>query len=175
MALGENFKTFVVHVAFFNLALGIYLDRAAQIASLLAKKVRILDKYSDFANVFSKKKALVLLECTKLNEYAINLKNGKQLPYESIYSLGPVKLETLKTYIKIYLKTGFIQPSKSPAGISILFDKKSDSYLYLCVNYWGFNNLTIKNQYSLLLIEELFDQLGQAKRFTQLDLTSVYH
>ncbi len=51
-----------------------------------------------------------------LNEYAIELVEGKQPPYGPIYALSPVELETLKNYIKFYLKTGFIQPSKSPAG-----------------------------------------------------------
>lgn len=58
----------------------IYLNQKAQIAFLLIKKVRILEEYSNFANVFSKEKALVLLEQTKLNKHAIELKKGKQLP-----------------------------------------------------------------------------------------------
>ena len=86
----------------------IHSDRVAQIASLLTKEVKIPNKYSDFVDVIFKKKALVLPERTELNEYAINLKNGKQLLYRSNYSLGPVELEILKTYIKTYLKTGFI-------------------------------------------------------------------
>ena len=45
----------------------------------------------------------------------------------------------------------------------------------MCVDYWGLNNLTIKNQYLPPLIGELLDRLGQAKKFTQLDLTSAYH
>ncbi len=49
-----------------------------------------------------------LLENTGLNEHAIELVEGKQPPYGPIYALSPVKLETLKTYIKTYLKTGFI-------------------------------------------------------------------
>ena len=77
----------------------------------------------------------MLLECTKLNEHAINLKDSKQPPYGPIYSLGPVELETLKTYIETHLKTGFIQPSNSPAGTLILFDKKPDSSLHLYVDY----------------------------------------
>ena len=52
---------------------------------------------------------------------------------------------TLKTYIKTYLKTGFIWPFKSLAGIPISSDKKLDGSLLLCVNYWDLNNLTIKN------------------------------
>ena len=45
---------------------------------------------------------------TSINEYAIELVKGKQSPYGSIYSLRPVELKTLKTYIETYLKTGFI-------------------------------------------------------------------
>ncbi len=86
-----------------------------------------------------------------------------------------MELETLKTYIETHLKTGFIWPFKSPAGALILFDKKPDGSLRLCVDYWGLNNLTIKNRYLLPLIGEALDRLGRAKRFTQLDLTSAYH
>ena len=86
-----------------------------------------------------------------------------------------MEVETLKTYIETHLKTGFIRPSKSPAGAPILFDKKPDGSLRLCVDYRGLNNLTIKNRYPLPLIGESLDRLGRAKRFTQLDLTSAYH
>lgn len=62
----------------FNLAqILIYSDRKAQIAFLLIEKVKISDKYLDFINVFSEKKALVLLEQTKLNEYIIDLEDDK--------------------------------------------------------------------------------------------------
>ena len=55
-ALDEKSETFVVHVAFLNLAPGIHLDRAAQIASLLTEEVKILDKYSDLPTFFQKRK-----------------------------------------------------------------------------------------------------------------------
>ena len=171
--MDENSETFVVHIASLNL--GIDSDREAQIALLLTKTVKILDKYSDFGNVFSEEKALVLLERNKLNEYAIILEDGKQPPYRLIYSLGPVELKTLKTYIETHLKTGFIQPFKSLADTPILFDKKSDGSFRLCVDYRGLNNLMIKNRYWLPLISESLDWLGRAKRFTQLDLISAYH
>ena len=116
-----------------------------------------------------------MLENTSINNHAIELQDDKQPPYGPIYSLGPVELKILKTYIKTYLKTGFIQPSKSSADASILFDKKPNSSFWLCVNYQGLNNLTIKNQYPLLLIREALDWLDRAKQFTQLDLTSAYH
>ena len=133
---------------------------------MLAENVRIPDEYSDFADVFSEVKALVLLGRIELNEHAINLEDGKQPLYRPIYSLGPVELEILKTYIETHVKNGFIQPFKSLAGALILFDKKPDGSFCLCVDYRGLNNLTIRNQYPLPLIGESLDRLGWAKRFT---------
>ena len=116
-----------------------------------------------------------LPENTSINEYTIELIEGKKPPYGPTYSLGQVELETLKTYIETHLTTGFIRPSKSPTCAKILFDKKLDGSLRLGVAYRGLNNLTINNRYFLLPIGEALNRLGQAKRFTQLDLTSAYH
>ncbi len=110
-----------------------------------------------------------------MNEHAIELIEGKQPPYGPIHALNPVELETLKIYIETHLKTRFIRPSKSLAGAPILFNKKPDGNLHLCVDYRGLNNLTIKNQYLVLLIEEVLNRLGRAKQFRQLDLTSAYY
>ena len=173
-ALDEHVEVFVVHVTFLS-TMAIHPAREAQIASLIAKEVKIPTDYSDFSDVFSEEKALVLPEITDLNQHAIELQEGQQPPYGPIYSLGPVELETLKTYIETNLANGFIRPSKSPAGAPILFVGKPDGSLRLCVDYRGLNNLTIKNRYPLPLIGESLDRLGRAKRFTQLDLTSAYH
>ena len=142
---------------------------------MLNEEVKIPDKYSDFSNVFSKEKTLVLPEHTELNKHAIDLEDGKQPLYGPIYSLGLVEFETLKIYINTHLKTGFIQTSKFLAGVPILFDKKPNGGLRLYIDYQGLNNLTIKNRYPLSLIEESLNRLGQAKKFTQLDLTSAYY
>lgn len=99
----------------------------------------------DYADIFSFKLAIKLPKNTRINEYAIKLKNSKQLSYRLIYSLGPVKLETLKTYNETHLKTRFIKPSKSPAGALILFDKKLNDSFCLCIDYCDLNNLIIKN------------------------------
>ena len=132
-------------------------------------------EYSNYSNVFLAENAAELPENTGMNEHAIELEEGKQPPFGPIYSLGPVELETLKTYIETNLANGFIRPSKSPVGALILFDQKSDESLRLCVDYWGLNNITIKNRYPLPLIDESLDWLGQAKQFTQLDLTNAYY
>ena len=142
---------------------------------LNAKEVTMPVEYSDFANVFSKESAKVLPEHTGINKHAIKLEDGKQPPYGPIYSLGMVELETLKTYIKTNLANGFIRPLKFPADASILFICKPDGSFWLCIDYQGLNNLTIKNRYPLLLISESLDWLRPAKQFTQLDLTSAYH
>ena len=128
-----------------------------------------------FTDVFPKESAAVLPEHIEINTHAINLEEGKQPLYEPIYSLGPLELKTLKTYIETNLANSFIHPSKSPAGAPILFDKKPDGSFRLCVDYWGLNNITIKNQYLLLLVGESLDRLGRTKQFIQLDLTGVYH
>ena len=86
-----------------------------------------------------------------------------------------MELETLKAYIVTNLANGFIRSSKSSAGTPILFDRKSDGSLWLCIDNQGLDNLTIKNRYPLPLIGELLDRLGRARRFTQLDLTIAYH
>ena len=116
-----------------------------------------------------------LPENTDINEHIIELIERKQLSYGPIYNLSLVELETLKTYIKTYLKTGFIRPSKSSTGVPILFNKKPDGNLCLYVDYQDLNNLTIKNRYPFPLIGEVLDCLGRPKEFTQLDLTSAYH
>ncbi len=176
--LDENSETFVVHISALDVAeSSIHPSRAAQIAALQWDKAptKIPAEYSDYADVFSLDLAMELPENTGMNEHAIELIDGKQPPYGPIYALSPVELETLKAYIETHLKTGFIRPSKSPAGAPILFDKKPDGSLRLCVDYRGLNNLTIKNRYPFPLIGEALDRLGRAKRFTQLDLTSAYH
>ena len=175
--LDENIEAFIVHVGFLSLGskMTIHPAQKAQIALLLAKEVTVSTKYSDFADVFSKESAEVLLERTKINKHAIELEDSKQPPYGPNYNLDPVELETPKIYIEINLANGFIRPSKSVAGAPVLFVHKPNGSLRFCVNYRGLNNLIIKNRYPLPLIGESLDRLRRAKHFTQLNLTSAYH
>ena len=168
----------MVHVAALEVTkMVVHPFREAQIGLLKADEAptNIPAEYSDYVDVFSPELAAELPEHTGMNDHAIKLEEGTQLPYGPIYSLGSVELETLKTYIETNLKNGFIRTSMSPAGAPILFDRKPDGSLRLCVDYPGLNNLSIKNRYPLPLIGEYLDRLGRAKRFTQLDLTSAYH
>ncbi len=164
--MDENSKTLVLHILALNIIELLILSfRAAQIAALQWNKVptKILAKYSDYADVFFPELAMELPENMEMNEYDIELIDGKQPSYGPIYAFSLVELETLKAYIEIHLKTGFIRPFKSPADTPILFDKKPDDNFCLCMDYWGLNNLTIKNRYPFPLIEEALDRLGRTK------------
>ena len=159
-ALDKNIEAFLVYIFSLTSKIIIHLAQEAQIALLLGKKVTVPAEYTDFVNIFLKKSAEVLPERTSINEHAIKLEEGKQPHYRPIYSLGPIELETFKTYIKTNLANSFIQPSKFPAGAPILFDCTPNGSLRLCVNYQGLNYLTIKNRYLFLLIYESLDRLG---------------
>lgn len=76
-------------------------------------------EYFDFANVFSKESAKIVLERTSINKHAIKSVNSKHLSYRPIYSLGSVKFKTLNTYIKINLTNNFIKSSKFLVGALI--------------------------------------------------------
>ena len=79
-------------------------------------------KYLDYFDVFLFNLVRELPKNTCINKYAIELIKDKKTPYEPIYSLKLVKLEILKIYIKIYLKTRFIWSSKSSIDITIFFN-----------------------------------------------------
>ena len=149
----------------------------AQVGALIFNKAttEVLAEYSDYSDVFSAENVAKHSENNGINEHAIKLEEGKQPSFEPIYSLGPVKLKTLKTYIETNLANGFIRPSKSPAGAPILFDRKPDGSFRLCVDYRGLKNIIIKNRYPLPLIGKSLDWLGRARKFTQLDLTNSYY
>ena len=156
VALDPNKEVFVVYVAIITLEMAIHPAHQTQIALLKAEEVLVTipEEYSEYADIFSEKLAVVLPEYTEINIHVIDLEKGKLPPYGPIYSSRPVELETLKTYIKTNLVNSFICSSKSPAGTSILFDQKLDGSLWLCIDYQGLNNLTIKNWFPFPLTDE---------------------
>ena len=171
-ALDADSKTFVVYMAIRKRKrMPVHSKRQvqikAQIRALLFNKalIEVSAEYSNYSNVFSAEYAAELSENTRMNEHAIKLKERKHPPFGPIYSLRPVELETLKTYIKTNLANGFIRPSKSPARAPILTNRKPNRSLRLCMDYRGLNNLTIKNRYPLSLISKSLNRLGRAKQF----------
>ena len=182
--LHPEYETYVVYIRSVSSnalpsfpPLNVHPFHRPQIFGLIAKEAltKVLAKYLDFADIFLPDLAFELPKHIGINDHAIKLVDGQQPSYGLIYSLEPIELKTLKAYIKTNLANGFIKPSKSSANAPILFDRKFDGFLRLCVNYQDLNNFTNKNRYPLPLIGELLDRLGRAKRFTQLNLTNAYH
>jgi hypothetical protein len=70
---------------------------------------------------------------------------------------------------------GYIIPSVPPWGAPVLFVKKKDGTLRLCIDFRQLNKVTVKNKYPLPRIDDLFDQLKGVKIFSKIDLKSRYH
>ena len=91
------------------------------------------------------------------------------------YKMAPAELRELKAQLEEFLSKGFIRPSISPWGALVLFMKKKDGSLRLCIDYRQLNRVTIRNQYPLPRIDELFDQLQGSRVYSKIDLRSGYH
>ena len=91
------------------------------------------------------------------------------------YRMAPSELNELKSQLQELLDKGYIRPSHSPWGAPILFVKKKDGSMRMCINYRELNKVTIKNKYPLPRIDDLFDQLQGASIFLKIDLRSGYH
>ena len=107
--------------------------------------------------------------------FSIELMPGISPISRAPYWLAPAELKELKVQLEDMIEKGFIQPSHSPWGAPVLFIKKKDSSLRLCIDYRGLNIVTIKNKYLLLRIDNLFDQLAGSRVFSRIDLRSDYH
>ena len=84
--------------------------------------------------------------------------------------MAPLELKELKLQLQELLEKGFIRLSVSPWGAPMLFVKKKDGTLRLCVDYRQLNKMTVKNKYLLPKIGDLFDQLKGASVFSKIDL-----
>nr|GFC43850.1 putative reverse transcriptase domain-containing protein [Tanacetum cinerariifolium] len=91
------------------------------------------------------------------------------------YRIVPIELKELKDQLQELLERGFIRLSVSPWGAPVLFVKKKDGSMRLCIDYRKLNKITIRNRYPLPRIDNLFDQLQGAMHFSKIDLRSGYH
>ena len=89
--------------------------------------------------------------------------------------IAPTELQELKVQLQELLDRGFIRLSTSPWGNLVLFSKKKDKTLRLCIDYRQLNRVTIKNRYPLLRIDDLFDQLRRARVYSKIYLRIGYH
>ena len=124
------------------------VDMVGSVTSNDAIESSIPSCYSDLSDVFEKESSDTLPDHGP-DDHAIETLTGKAPPMGPIYNLSVAELEVLRKYIDENWSKGFIEPSKSPAGSPILFVKKTDGGLRLCVDYRGLNAITIKNRYPL--------------------------
>lgn len=91
------------------------------------------------------------------------------------YKMSLAEMDELRRQLDDLLSRGFIRPSSSPYGSPVLFVKKKDGDLRMCVDYRALNKQTVKNTYPLPRIDELLDRLHGAVVFSKIDLRSGYH
>ncbi|KAI3821411.1 hypothetical protein L1987_08979 [Smallanthus sonchifolius] len=108
-------------------------------------------------------------------EFQIDLLPGAEPVAKAPYRLAPSEMKELMSQLEELTEKGFIRPSISPWGAPVLFVKKKDGSMRMCIDYRELNKRTVKNKYPLPRIDDLFDQLQGASWFSKIDLRSGYH
>ena len=146
-----------------------------EIKKELSRTEKIINKYYKYLTLVFKKQEADKLPPHRPYDISIDLIPGSQLYFGPIYSLSQVEMSALKDYIKENIIKGFIRKSRSPAGAPILFVRKPDGTLRLCVDYRRLNAVTIRNSYPLPRINDLIEAFKGSKIFSKLDLRSAYN
>ena len=131
-------------------------------------------EYHEFANIFNKTKAEVLPPHRSYN-LKINLEEGAQPSVGPIYSLSAFEQETLKEFIEENLNMGFIWPTSSSHSTLVLFVKKKDGSLHLCIDFHSLNHISKRNCYLLLLISDLLDSSHKTQVYSKINLFHAYY
>ncbi|GKE25405.1 putative reverse transcriptase domain-containing protein [Tanacetum coccineum] len=135
-------------------------------------KVSDISVVQDFVEVFPE--YLSGLPPQRQVEFRIDLVPGATPVVKSPYRLAPSKMQEFSAQLQELQDKDFIRPSHSSWGAPVLFVKKKDGALRMCIDYRDLNKLTIKNRYPLPRIDDLFDQLQGARYFSKIDLWSVF-
>ena len=134
----------------------------------------IPEEYHDYADVFNKAKAMELAPHCPY-DLKIDLEEGSSPPIVPMYPLSQVELKTLREFIDEHLRTGFIRSSSSPHGAPVLFARKKDGSLRLCIDFRGLNKISKKDRYPLPFISDLLTTAGKARLYTTIDLCNAYY
>ncbi|GJZ12408.1 putative reverse transcriptase domain-containing protein [Tanacetum coccineum] len=133
------------------------IDCYEKIVRIPLPNAEILEVVRDFLEVFPDD--LSGLPPVREIEFRIDLIRGASLVVKSPYRLAPSEMLELSNQLKELQEKGLIRPSHSPWGAPVLFGKKKDGAMRMCIVYRELNKLTIKNRYPLPIIDDLFDQL----------------
>ena len=133
------------------------------------------ETYKKYSDVFDEIKANELFFHKEKLNHAIKLEKEKSSSCDFLYNLSKHELSVFKEYIDKHLKNEFISRSKLSVEASILFIKKTDESLRLCVNYRELNAIIIKNKYFISLITNILNKLRKIKIFIKLDFCDVYN
>ncbi|XP_057520887.1 uncharacterized protein LOC130801136 [Amaranthus tricolor] len=145
------------------------------ISKVEVRKVRIDDipVVRDFKDVFPEE--ILGMPPKRDVDFSIDLVPETGPISKAPYRMAPKEMEELKVELEDLLEKGYIRPSISPWGASVLFERKKDGTMRLCIDFRELNKVTIKNKYPLPRIGDLFDQLQGAGVFSKIDLRSRYH
>src|SRR5690606_23295740 len=131
-------------------------------------------EYHDFLPLFSNTVASKLPP-HRYVDHAIELEPNTKPPFGPMYNMSETELKLLREWLDENLSKGFIRASTSSAASPVLFAKKPDGGLRLCVDYRALNKITKKNRYPLPLINESLHQIRGSKIFTKIDLRWGYN
>ena len=118
---------------------------------------------------------LLGLPLQRVVDFGIKLHPGTSPISMTPHRMAQVELQELRVQLQELVDKGFIRPSTSPWGAPVLFAKKKDKTLRLCIDYRQLNKVTIKNRYPLPRNNDLFDYLRGARVYTKIDLRTSYH
>ena len=106
----------------------------------------------------------------KIWDHTIDLKEMFKLQKGRIYPLSKNKKEEVQNFVDNKLRKGYIRPSKSSQTLPVFFVSKKDRSKRIVMDYYSLNKQTVKNNYPLLLIMDLIDNIGSKKVFMKIDL-----
>ncbi|CAM6123789.1 unnamed protein product [Calypogeia fissa] len=135
---------------------------------------RIPEILEEFSDVLSQKLPKGLPPRREV-DHQIELESGLAPQPKAPYHLNLNERMMLKDALEELINQGFIRPSKSPYGAPALFVSKKDKTLRLYADYRALNKQTVKNRYPLPHMDDLFDCLSRAQKFSKVDLRSGYY
>ena len=139
-------------------------------------KAKLPEWYKEFSSVFSKEEAHRFPPSWPY-DHTINLDDSFIPKVGKIYPLTPKEQKAMEDFLEENLWLGRIRPSNSPQAASFFFVDKKDSSdtLWPCQDYQYINTHTVKDAYPLLLVQNLIDQVKDAKVFTKFDVRWGYN